>query len=62
MHVKCHLSGELPDHPECGPAALQGGQQTRDRAARDQQPSDLHELLLQPAPDTVPAGAGDSKP
>ena len=30
-----NFSGELSDHPECGPAALQGGQQTRDRAARD---------------------------
>ena len=62
MHVKCRLSGELPDHPECGPAALQGGQQTRDRAARHQQPGDLHELLLQSAQASVPAGIGDSQP
>ena len=57
-----HFSGELSDHSECGPAALQGRQQTRDRAARHQQPGDLHELLLQSAQAPVPAGAGDSQP
>lgn len=36
--MSCHLITQNVDQLQ------QGGQQTRDRAARDQQPSDLHEL------------------
>ena len=50
--------GRVSDHPERGPAPLQGGQQECDRVARNQQSSCLYELLLQSAKDTVPEGTG----